>query len=229
MREQLRRRLGIVRRVRGLVSLRSLGFTGLVAGDRHGRGGGHPHAADQRALAEADPADRRATRGRDAAARPRRSRLRRRDGRHRPPRRAGRGAARRRIGLRRPNPLRPPARRGTAPRTPCGCALDGGAQAPALVTGADHVFGRGTFESFVAEWGDAPGAVAARHGEPPPRCARRAVLRRSGRSDRRPAVGPRRRARAAPRRTCPARRSSSPTRSRARRMFAASSSRERAT
>ena len=28
LREQLRRRLGIIRRVRGLVSLRSLGFTG---------------------------------------------------------------------------------------------------------------------------------------------------------------------------------------------------------
>ncbi len=46
-------------------------------------------------------------------------------------------------------------------------ALDGGAEAPALVTGADHVFGRGTFESFVAEWGEAPGAVAARQGGPP--------------------------------------------------------------
>ena len=46
------------------------------------------------------------------------------------------------------------------------CALAGGAQAPALVTGADHVFAGGTFESFLAQWSEAPGAVAARHGEP---------------------------------------------------------------
>src|SRR3954452_18330557 len=46
------------------------------------------------------------------------------------------------------------------------CALAGGAQAPALVTGADHVFAAGTFESSRAEWAEAPGAVAARHGEP---------------------------------------------------------------
>ena len=47
------------------------------------------------------------------------------------------------------------------------CALAGGAEAPALVVGADHVFSRGTLESFLAEWGDAPGAVAARRGVPP--------------------------------------------------------------
>ncbi len=46
-------------------------------------------------------------------------------------------------------------------------ALRAGAAMPAIVTGADHVFARGTFESFVAEWGEAPGAVAARRGEPP--------------------------------------------------------------
>src|SRR3954452_18145676 len=46
------------------------------------------------------------------------------------------------------------------------CALAGGAEAPALVTGADHVFTGGTFESFVAEWNEAPGAVVARAGEP---------------------------------------------------------------
>jgi GTP:adenosylcobinamide-phosphate guanylyltransferase len=46
-------------------------------------------------------------------------------------------------------------------------ALGGGACAPALVTGADHVFAQGTFESFLAAWGEAPGAVAARRGEPP--------------------------------------------------------------
>jgi GTP:adenosylcobinamide-phosphate guanylyltransferase len=46
------------------------------------------------------------------------------------------------------------------------CALAGGAQAPALVTGADHVFARATFASFLTEWGRAPGAVAARRGEP---------------------------------------------------------------
>jgi len=54
------------------------------------------------------------------------------------------------------------------------CALAGGAQAPALVTGADQLFAGGTLESFVAEWGGAPGAVGARHGEPrlDPRIAR---------------------------------------------------------
>ncbi|MFL6007213.1 MAG: NDP-sugar synthase [Gaiellaceae bacterium] len=46
------------------------------------------------------------------------------------------------------------------------CALAGGARAPALVAGADHVFTGGTFESFLAKWGEAPGAVAARPGEP---------------------------------------------------------------
>ena len=61
--------------------------------------------------------------------------------------------------------VRQPTRNGSADAVRL--ALDGGARAPALVTGADHVFGRGTFETFVAEWGDAPGAVAARRGEPP--------------------------------------------------------------
>ncbi len=61
--------------------------------------------------------------------------------------------------------VRQPTRDGSADAVRL--ALDGGARAPALVTGADHVFGRGTFETFVAEWGDAPGAVAARRGEPP--------------------------------------------------------------
>ena len=46
-------------------------------------------------------------------------------------------------------------------------ALLAGAATPAIVTGADQVFARGTFESFVAGWGEAPGAVAARQGEPP--------------------------------------------------------------
>lgn len=61
--------------------------------------------------------------------------------------------------------VRQPTRHGSADAVRL--ALDGGARAPALVTGADHVFGRGTFESFLAEWGDAPGAVAARRGKPP--------------------------------------------------------------
>jgi len=34
--------------------------------------------------------------------------------------------------------------------------------APALVAAADTVFARGTFERFLGEWDDAPGAVAAR-------------------------------------------------------------------
>ena len=45
-------------------------------------------------------------------------------------------------------------------------ALDAGAPAPTLVTGADQVFAPGTFARFLAEWGAAPGAVAARRGEP---------------------------------------------------------------
>jgi len=46
--------------------------------------------------------------------------------------------------------------------------------APALVAAADTVFARGTFERFLGEWDDAPGAVAARAGEPAldPRIAR---------------------------------------------------------
>jgi CTP:molybdopterin cytidylyltransferase MocA len=39
-------------------------------------------------------------------------------------------------------------------------------RAPALVTTADQVFAPGTLERFLAEWGGAPGAVAARAGEP---------------------------------------------------------------
>jgi CTP:molybdopterin cytidylyltransferase MocA len=46
-------------------------------------------------------------------------------------------------------------------------ALDAGAPTPTLVTGADHVFAPGTLERFGAEWGGAPGAVAARRGDPP--------------------------------------------------------------
>jgi CTP:molybdopterin cytidylyltransferase MocA len=45
-------------------------------------------------------------------------------------------------------------------------ALDAGAAPPLLVTAADTVFGPGTFERFLAEWGSAPGAVAARRGRP---------------------------------------------------------------
>jgi len=37
---------------------------------------------------------------------------------------------------------------------------------PALVTAADTVFASGTLERFLAEWGGAPGAVAASAGEP---------------------------------------------------------------
>jgi GTP:adenosylcobinamide-phosphate guanylyltransferase len=46
-------------------------------------------------------------------------------------------------------------------------ALEGGAPTPTLVTGADHVFARGTFGRFLAAWDGAPSAVAARPGEPP--------------------------------------------------------------
>jgi bifunctional UDP-N-acetylglucosamine pyrophosphorylase/glucosamine-1-phosphate N-acetyltransferase len=43
-------------------------------------------------------------------------------------------------------------------------ALEGGAEAPALVLGADTVFTRGSLATFVRAWGDAPGALAAREG-----------------------------------------------------------------
>jgi GTP:adenosylcobinamide-phosphate guanylyltransferase len=46
-------------------------------------------------------------------------------------------------------------------------ALAGGAEAPVLVAGADHVFARGTLESVVQESTGAPGAIAARRGRPP--------------------------------------------------------------
>jgi len=47
------------------------------------------------------------------------------------------------------------------------CALVGGAQLPALVTGADHVFAKGAIDWFLGEWDVAPGAIAARRGRPP--------------------------------------------------------------
>ena len=46
-------------------------------------------------------------------------------------------------------------------------ALADGAQLPALVTGADHVFTMGTIDWFLQEWDGAPGAIAARRGRPP--------------------------------------------------------------
>jgi len=46
-------------------------------------------------------------------------------------------------------------------------ALADGADAPALVLAADHVFAPGTVERFIAEWEGAAGAVAARPGGPP--------------------------------------------------------------
>jgi len=46
-------------------------------------------------------------------------------------------------------------------------ALAAGAQPPALVTGADHVFAKGTIDWFLREWDGAPGAIAARRGLPP--------------------------------------------------------------
>jgi CTP:molybdopterin cytidylyltransferase MocA len=45
-------------------------------------------------------------------------------------------------------------------------ALAGGAAPPAVVAAADTVFAPGTIAQFVAEWGVAPGAVAARRGQP---------------------------------------------------------------
>ncbi len=45
-------------------------------------------------------------------------------------------------------------------------ALAGGAEPPVLVAAADHVFAAGTLERFVDEWDGAPGAIAARSGEP---------------------------------------------------------------
>ena len=46
-------------------------------------------------------------------------------------------------------------------------ALAGGTSPPAVVVGADHVFAEGTFGGFVESWGRAPGAIAARPGDPP--------------------------------------------------------------
>jgi len=45
-------------------------------------------------------------------------------------------------------------------------ALAHGAETPAVVIAADTVFAPGTIEQFVNEWGEAPGAVAARRGDP---------------------------------------------------------------
>jgi CTP:molybdopterin cytidylyltransferase MocA len=45
-------------------------------------------------------------------------------------------------------------------------ALAGGAEAPVLVAAADTVFAPGTFELFAQEWDGAPGAIAARRGQP---------------------------------------------------------------
>jgi dTDP-glucose pyrophosphorylase len=45
-------------------------------------------------------------------------------------------------------------------------ALQGGAAAPVVVTGADTVFAPGSIATFLAGWGDAPGALAARVGQP---------------------------------------------------------------
>jgi len=66
---------------------------------RDGRGGGQPPPSTDRALAEADPADRRPAGDRDAPARPCCRRLRARLRRHGIPRRAGRGACRQRLGV----------------------------------------------------------------------------------------------------------------------------------
>jgi GTP:adenosylcobinamide-phosphate guanylyltransferase len=43
-------------------------------------------------------------------------------------------------------------------------ALAGGAEAPAIVAGADTVFAPGSLATFVDAWGGAPGALAAREG-----------------------------------------------------------------
>jgi GTP:adenosylcobinamide-phosphate guanylyltransferase len=45
-------------------------------------------------------------------------------------------------------------------------AFAGGAVAPALVAAADTLFMRATLEQFLKEWHGAPGAIAARRGQP---------------------------------------------------------------
>jgi NDP-sugar pyrophosphorylase family protein len=45
-------------------------------------------------------------------------------------------------------------------------ALQGGAAAPVVVAGADTVFAPGSVTTFCEAWGDAPGALAARTGQP---------------------------------------------------------------
>ena len=47
-----------------------------------------------------------------------------------------------------------------------GRALQGGAAAPVIVAGADTVFAPGSVATFREEWGGAPGALAARAGQP---------------------------------------------------------------
>jgi NDP-sugar pyrophosphorylase family protein len=45
-------------------------------------------------------------------------------------------------------------------------ALAGGARTPAIVAAADTVYDRGAVARFAEAWGDAPGALAARRGQP---------------------------------------------------------------
>ena len=101
-------------------------------------------------LAEAAAADRRAAGARHAPARARRRRADPRDGRHRTPGRAGRGARRRRRRLRGRGALRPPAagrrRRPSAVRV----ALARGRRAPAIVVVADTVYRPGDLGRFAA-------------------------------------------------------------------------------
>ena len=89
-------------------------------GDRHGGRRRPPPPPAHRDVAQAVAADRRPAGDRDAPARARGRRADARDGRHRPPRRAARGAHRRRQRLRRRRDALSVSRAPTAPPTPCG-------------------------------------------------------------------------------------------------------------
>ena len=211
--------------LRGIVSLRSLGLRVLMHAVVMAAGEGTPPAAAHRALAEAGPADRRPARDRDAPARARGAGCERVVRRHRPSRRAGRGARRRRLRLRARRLVRAPARRARLGRHGAARARGGRRAAaprqraptrsspPATCGGSSRPRrGCGRRRSPIAlEPAAGPAAPVAGASRRRPRRAR-ARRRPREPEGRRAALGARRRARPVPRRRCRGRRSSSPVR-----------------